>query len=702
MRCVGSFVKGVEQRPCDAFLSNRLRKHDESMKRFLLSGILLALLVSGAAARELHVAPQGQDGNPGTKTEPLASLDRARVVARDGDESTTVWLHDGVYMLQETVAFASEDGGTESVPIHYRAVNPGKVRLSGGVGLDPESFQPVGDDDRLVDAARKKVFRLSLDELGAGALGKFPDQFRTAQALPELFFNGERMTLAQWPNAGWATIDTVVESGAAPWRKHASDALGVFTYTGEEPSRWANVEDVWVEGYWCFDWASETIRVASVDPAKREIALAKPHVYGLGSGNPAPRRFRAVNLLEELDSAGEYFIDRHAQALYFWPPASLDGAEVTLSLLSKPLLALEDVSHVTFSGLVLEDCAGTAMTVKGGSHVTVAGCEIRNAGLQGIVVDGGLHHVIQSCDIHHNGTGGIQIAGGDRKTLSPSGHRVVNNHIYRVSERMRTSAYNLRVNGVGVYVAHNEINDAPHQAIGWGGNDHIFELNNVHHVSMNSDDCGAFYMGRDPSHRGSIIRHNYWHHIGSEMAHGSCAIYFDDGDGGQVVTGNVFYKASGGNFGAVFNHGGHDNQVTNNIFIDCEQAIGSAPWSDGNWAKWQQEPLWQKRLREDVDITQPPYTDRYPELKDFYTYDGLRMNHASGNVAVRCKNYVEGNWVVEKSLVTQEDPGFVDLSKENFALRDDAPLYQWLPGFQPIPFEKMGLYVDAHRTSLSE
>lgn len=52
------------------------------------------------------------------------------------------------------------------------------------------------------------------------------------------------------------------------------------------------------------------------------------------------------------------------------------------------------------------------------------------------------------------------------------------------------------------------------------------------------------------------------------MTHGSCAIYFDDGDGGQTVHGNVFYQASGGRFGAVFNHGGHDNMVGNNIFIE--------------------------------------------------------------------------------------------------------------------------------------
>ena len=129
---------------------------------------------------------------------------------------------------------------------------------------------------------------------------------------------------------------------------------------------------------------------------------------------------------------------------------------------------------------------GTAFTVNGGSNVRIAGCTIRNAGQLGLEVDGGTNHTVQSCNIHHNGTGGLHIKGGDRKTLTPSGHHVVNNRIYRVSERMRTGAYNILVGGVGVTMTHNEIYEAPHQAILLYGNDHLFELNNIHHVGMAS------------------------------------------------------------------------------------------------------------------------------------------------------------------------------------------------------------------------
>ena len=150
-----------------------------------------------------------------------------------------------------------------------------------------------------------------------------------------------RMNLAGWPNEGWAVIDEVVESGPAPWRKHDSDALGVFTYKEDHPSTWAKARDLWLEGYWCFDWAAETIRVKSVDPETRHITLSKQHVYGLGSGNPAARRYRAVNLLEELDTAGEYFIDREEKALFFWPPTDLENAEIVLSLLRNPLIEVD-------------------------------------------------------------------------------------------------------------------------------------------------------------------------------------------------------------------------------------------------------------------------------------------------------------------------------------------------------------------------
>ncbi|MBI2421615.1 MAG: right-handed parallel beta-helix repeat-containing protein [Candidatus Hydrogenedentes bacterium] len=675
----------------------------------------LACLLIGAAsaALELHVAPNGLDSNPGTEAAPLATLTRARDVLREARatgglpaDGAIVWVQDGDYAFTQSLSLSAEDSGTAEGPIVYRADHNGGALLHGGRVLPAAHFAAVTDPAvraRIPREAQAPVRQIDLRAEGMTDFGVFPEAFEGAPPLPELFYNNQRMALAGWPNEGWAEIDAVVESGPAPWRNHVSDKLGVFRYAGDRPANWKDPASVYVEGYWCFDWSCETVRVQAIDPVKREITLAKQHVYGIGSGNPAPRRFRAVNLLEELDLAGEYYLDRGAGLLYFWPPGPLEGARVILSQLGDPIVDLKDASHLALRGFTFDSTVGAALRMSGGEGNILLGCTIRNTGLEGANISGGKNHTVQSCDIYDTGTGGLHMNGGDRKTLTPSGHRIENNHIYQVSRRMRTHAYNLHIEGVGVQVLHNLIHDAPHQAIGAGGNDHLFDLNEIHHVGMASDDSGAFYMGRNPSDRGTVLRHNYWHHLGSTMAHGSCAIYFDDGDGGQTVYGNVFYKAAGGSFGAVFNHGGHGNIVTNNIFIQCSRAMGAAPWSPAMWQEWLDGDLWKRRLREEVDITKPPFTERYADLEGFYdSAKRLRLNHAERNIAYQCGSFSAGNWNMKDCISLTLDPGFVDVEAGNFALRDDAAILKELPGWTPIPFDQMGLYLDEFRTSLPQ
>lgn len=661
------------------------------------------------AGVEFHVAMKGDVANAGTEAAPFATLDQARDAIRALKASdpaaaagATVWVHAGAYSHDQSFVLTPEDSGTADAPIVYRAVQPATVRLYGGTELPSDAFSAVSDAavrERIPEEARAHVQVLDLQAMGVTEYGAFPDGFEYPPALPELFFNDAPMDLARWPNEGWAEIDTIVESGPAPWRNHASDGIGTFTYKEDNPSRWATANAVYLEGYWCFDWACETVRVQSIDPAQKQIVLGKQHHYGLGSGNPAPRRYRAINLLEELDVAGEYYLDRELGLLYFYPPGPLDAARVVLSRLTAPVVDLDGASFITLRGFIVEATAGTGVRVTGGEGVELAGCTFRNTGLEGAIVSDGLRHRVQSCDIYDTGTGGLHIGGGDRKTLTACEHEAFNNDIHDISRRMRTHAYNLHVSGVGVRMAHNHIHNAPHQAIGLAGNDHLLEYNEINHIAMESDDCGAFYMGRNPSDRGTMIRYNYWHDIGSAMAHGSCAVYFDDGDGGQTVFGNVFYRASGGNFGAVFMHGGHDNWITNNIFIECKRAMGHAPWSNAMWNQWLNEPLWQERLLKEVDITKPPYTDKYPELTGFmHPGPALRLNHAERNIAYKCGELVSGNWDLRDCLNLREDPGFVDAANQNFALRDDAPVFKALPDFQPIPFGEIGLVNDEYRS----
>jgi hypothetical protein len=326
---------------------------------------------------------------------------------------------------------------------------------------------------------------------------------------------------------------------------------------------------------------------------------------------------------------------------------------------------------------------------------------VRDLRRLGIRVAGGTRHRVADCDIHHTGQGGLVLGGGDRKTLTPAGHEAVNNHLWRFSEHQLTGAYGLSFDGVGNSARHNLIHDAPHQAVFVGGNDHLFELNEVHHACTETDDCGALYKGRNPSCRGNMIRFNYWHDIGSPMGHGNAAIYFDDGDGGDTVFGNVFVRCGEpgrGSFGTVFSHGGHGSRAENNVFIDCKRALGSAPWDDARWRdalKGGQDCFFVEKLLREVDITRPPYTTRYPELIGYMDppAGAPRANLARLNLMVRCGETSGGNWRLEPDTnwSTSGDPGFVDGARGDYRLRSDAEALKHLPGFQPIPFDQIGL-----------
>ncbi|HTL30977.1 MAG TPA: right-handed parallel beta-helix repeat-containing protein [Tepidisphaeraceae bacterium] len=564
-------------------------------------------------------------------------------------ETVTVIVHGGTYVLSQPLELGAADSGT------WQATKDEDVRISGGPTIAAAAFTTVTNEkllSRLLPTARGKVVQANLNRLGGLNLGEFPDSFRGVPAAPELFFNDQRMTLARWPNTGWAIIDKIVESGSVPREGDTSGKPGVFQYSGDEPSRWNVDAGVWLLGYWCFDWYDQAIRVKSIDRERRQITLAAPALYGVKQGNPSPRRFRAINLLDELDEPGEFYIDRATRTLYFWPPGPMDKARITFSTLNAPLIRVKDAQHLTIRGMIFEATLGDGIQIAGGEDIRIEHCTIRNVRQLGISAIGGKGHHIDHCEIYDTGTGGIVLEGGDRKTLTPAGHEATNNRIRDFSRHQQTGAYGITLGGVRNRAAHNLVERAPHQAIFIGGNDHVIEYNIIRNVVTETDDAGAVYKGRNPSCRGNVIRYNFFSDIGSPMGHGTAAIYFDDGDGGDMVFGNIFVRCGQpgrGSFGTVFSHGGHGIHAENNIFIDCKRALGSAPWDDARWKKalaGGEECYFPRKLLEEVDITKPPYTTRYPELIGFMNpKPGIpRVSFAKNNVLVRADEISSGNW----------------------------------------------------------
>ena len=70
-----------------------------------------------------HLSPAGNDADPGTAAQPLATLAAAQRAAHAaaGKKPVTVWVHAGTYYLPETVRFTAEDSGAAEAPAVYTA-----------------------------------------------------------------------------------------------------------------------------------------------------------------------------------------------------------------------------------------------------------------------------------------------------------------------------------------------------------------------------------------------------------------------------------------------------------------------------------------------------------------------------------------------------------------------------------------------------
>jgi hypothetical protein len=673
------------------------------MLRRLLAAAVMTAALCGLARADFYVAPGGDDAQPGTKEKPFQTLERAQAAVRQAIRSqppagpVTVWIAPGTYRRGKTFTLTAEDSGGERSPVVYRGEPGGEgVRLSGGMAIPAGAFHPVADAAvlrRLDPAARGHVLQADLKALGIRDFGEVAAPGRRA----EVFFDDRPLTPARWPNEGFATIASVV--GGKPIKVHgiAGDAVGKFTLDSDRPARWAGESDVWLHGYWFWDWSDAYQRVESLDPKTRTLAVAPPyHHYGYRKG----QRFYALNLLAELDSPGEWHLDRKAGTLYLWPPAPPVGRRVVLSLLETPLVAMRDAAHVTLRGLTLEATRGLAVEIAGGRNCLVAGCTIRNTGGGGVAVQGGQKHGVQSCDIYQTGSSGVSLTGGDRRALAPAGLFAVNNHIHHFARLQRTYAGAVHVQGVGNRMANNLIHDAPHMAVGFGGNENLFELNEIHDVCRETGDVGVFYTGRDWTVRGNVLRHNYIHHASGPGLHGAQGIYLDDAASGSIVFGNVLYKVAR----AMLLGGGRDNTVENNLMIECPISIHF----DNRGLNWMHETVapggYMHKLLEAMPYQQPPWRDRYPQLLTLMADAPAapKGNLLRWNVAVKCgpmhlAKEVTQYGTVAENLATNEDLGFVDLVKPDFRLRPDSSLWKKLPKFQPIPMEKIGLEADEYR-----
>ncbi len=703
---------------------------------------------------KLYVAPDGDDGGPGDPNRPFATLERARDRIREIKRQrglppggAAVFLRGGRYVRRKPFLLTAEDSGTAQSPIVYRAL-PGEVAwLDGGLLL--RDWQPVKDAAvlaRLPGEARQKVVQVDLKAAGLRDYGKLvPLGFgRPFAPQLEVFVNDRPLIPARWPNQGFVPLAKPV----------AEDQKGfTFQYEGDRPARWTTASDGWLYGYWAYLWADNYVPIQSIDPQRRQLRTGDRGAYSKKIAAGAP--YYALNLLEELDMPGEYYLDRVRGMLYLYPPSDLAQAKVEVSVLADPFVRFQDASHIRLQQLAIQTGRSDGIQITGGAHCQVVGCTVRKLAGTAVVVSGGQGHRVQSCDLYTLGRGGCVLAGGDRKTLSPGGHVMENCHVWDFSRINRTYTPAVAVDGVGNRVAHNSFHHSPGHGMRVEGNEHLVELNEIHDVVLETDDQGGLDMFGNPTYRGNIIRYNFWHHICNSRPCGQAGVRLDDAISGVLVYGNLFYRCSEALFGGVQIHGGKENIVENNLFVQCKYAVSFSGWGEARWRQFLSDPRVQKRLQE-VRYDQPPYSSRYPALARLA--DNPDRNFVWRNLAYQCGALLtrdrgiqdlRDNLLAEQEKYVPSVPAQRSQPPAQSALKEggaaqpaslaplrlgepqepSVPVAAYVPGpmpdgrlpmpppvrkrlpkelpslalmdgigFRPLPLEQMGLYADEFRT----
>ncbi len=765
----------------------------------------------GCEVGDWYVAPDGDDGNPGTQAEPFATLGAARAAVRDRIATSgvpvgglTVVLRGGRYPLEAPFELGAEDSGEAGSPVVYCGYLGEEARIVGGVELDPASFALVHEFDavwdRLDPAAQGHVMRLNLamvtNEFGTLEPRGFGDD---ADAALELFVDGEPMQLARWPDkVEAADVDLAIHeievtgSGISPdvtglyseagtyngepfyerqgggwyiyfrdvnqvyylgnhgdlggtgdfyawWSGGGSSPLGTyhpdsgspsgeplamevgfvpgfvpvtgsdgstqFTIDDPRPARWAAADEIWFHGYWGQWWADDHVP-GSVDPGSGLVTLDFEPSYGVEDGQP----LYVYNLVEEISEEGEWFLDRVEGILYLWPPGDDIEREIIASLVDEPLVQIENAHHVELVSLTLEAGRDSLVEIDGFDNA-VRHCTLRNAGRHGIELDGN-NHVVERCTIAHPGERGVDVDGGDRLTLSPSGHVIRNNEIHHFSRWCWTydPAIYLHGSSIGVEVTHNELHDAPHTAILYNGNDHLIELNDIGDVCQWASDAGAVYTGRDWSAQGTVLRHNFIHHVRSRFPqHAIQGIYWDDCASGQTAEGNVLYEIDDAGIQA---GGGRDHTMVNNLFVHARRGIKT----DNRGVAWITNTpgdSWNQLEKiEAMDYQQEPWASAYPRLAAIpddwaiISDPGTYWLYPEGCVLSRNLGWDLGDFATEYSYggtgevlaiyeeiadnVEDADPLFSDEAGLDLTLDPSSPAYS-IPGWVEIPFEDIGI-----------
>jgi hypothetical protein len=499
------------------------------LKQVLVSFIIITLFCCGRlAASEYYVSPDGSDANPGSKTQPFKSIQKAADVMEAGD---SCYVSGGTY--RETVRL--KKSGRQGKPIRFIAAKGARVILKGTDVLNlnwsvykGSIYKATIDTD---------VTQLFLDE-----------KFLIEARWPNMKFPDEMWGKSKWARAGpGSKHGRVIDPNLAATGINWTGATAVLN-VAQQFKTWTRAAENHTAG-------SNTFRyTADLDDFSWRITeewktgeVWEDDCYYL------------IGKLEALDSPGEWFYDTGSKVLYLWTPDSDRPAKHTIEVKQRDYgFQAEGVDYIEISGFGF---FGTAFNFENCNHCLIENCHLlypfNRGGLKGTEEKityphiTGSHNTVRRSSFAYGALTGLHIQG--------QSNRVENNIIHDFSWDVTSKHVPLRVintgqpGEAGCLVRGNNIYNSGSLCIRFVGPNNIIEYNNIYNGlrgrSGGSRD-GSLTQTNSPKCAGSVVRYNWVHDAVTKIRQdalwgGGMGIRGDDRTRSLTVHHNVVWKFGG-------------------------------------------------------------------------------------------------------------------------------------------------------------
>ncbi len=586
-----------------------------------------------AATKEicLYVAPWGSDGNPGTKSRPLATLARAKDLVRrlkseNRRADITVFLRGGVYRLTETVVFTLEDSGAPGQTITYAAYPGERPVLSGALPIT--RWRRLRNfPEELPQAARGKVWVADVS-----FLRELKQRQRPSPTVASQMDRGWRFfTLYQ----GEKRLLRARSKGFTLVRRRArGDDPCVFAFPQGVLGNWPDVKEaelalipgrIWVSNILPLDWVDEKAGLART---------TVPSTYPLLPPTPNALADRPTawveNALALLDEPGEWVLDSKDAKLYLWPLN--DEPKDILAPVLTELVRVEGeidydgpqdvpVRNLVFRGLTFAhgdrfpwhggtgwglqhdwerfDSPSAMVRFRGAENCAVEDCHFTAAGSSGLRLD--LYcQKIRIVGNHFEHLGGVAVLlagyGPGTKDVNRK-NEVSNNLIHNIGELYWGSPAIFVWQSGDNRIAHNHIYNVPYSGICvtgrivWDPNGRGQCSRTIRWREVGGVEVAQRFRGRDGTWpererflhaRNNLVFRNDIHDVTQVCGDGNC-IYVSGAGAGNVVLENYCHDCPGPRLFSVIrcDDDQHETLIKRNIIFRCYDGRGEGIISKG-------------------------------------------------------------------------------------------------------------------------